>query len=76
MVHAIKVGGLILCTDCYTNEEIVRLMNVLIIKYNIKCSMHKYSKYYRIYISAKSMYIVRSLVTPYMPPSMLYKIRL
>jgi hypothetical protein len=71
-----KEGGLILCTDSFTIEEIILLINVLIIKYNLICSIHNYGGKKRIYISVKSMPIVRSLVSPYIVPSMLYKIGL
>ena len=31
--------GLVLCTDSYTIQEVVKLMNVLKIKYNIICTI-------------------------------------
>lgn len=51
-------------------------MNVLIIKYNLKCTLHKSSnkKVYRIYISRKSLDKLKKIVKPYLIPSMLYKL--
>lgn len=68
--------GLILCTDSYKLVEVVRLMNVLIIKYRLECTLRFHtSTQPRIYIRAKSMPVLRKLVKPYMVESMLYKIR-
>jgi hypothetical protein len=43
--------GILLCTECYSIQDVVRLMNVLIIRYNLKCTLHKvsYNRGYRIY---------------------------
>lgn len=30
--------GLILCTDSYSIEDVIKLMNVLIIKYRVECT--------------------------------------
>lgn len=51
-------------------------MNVLIIRYDLICTIHKQKGQSMIYISAKSMPKVRELVAPFMVPSMLYKIHL
>lgn len=50
----LKSKGIYICTDSYTH--VVRLMNVLIIKYDLKCTLHESSNKsgYRIYISIKS----------------------
>ena len=46
--------GLILCTDSYSLQDVVRLINVLIIRYGLICSLREHRKgQYRIYISAK-----------------------
>ena len=42
--------GLYLCTDSFTNYDIVKLMNVLLIRYNIKSSLVVLSGKSRIYI--------------------------
>jgi len=35
-------GGLYLSTDCFSIQDVVRLMNVLIVRYGLNCSMHKH----------------------------------
>jgi hypothetical protein len=70
-------GGLTLCTDSYTLLEVNNLINVLIIRYDLICTIHTHREnQYRIHISKKSMNIVRTLVSNHMPNSMKYKIKL
>lgn len=38
-----KSKGIYLCTDSYAIQDVVRLMNVLIIRYKLKCTLHKAS---------------------------------
>lgn len=67
--------GLYLCLDCFNVEDVVKFINVLIIKYNINCTLHFHRPYQpRIYIRQNSMEILRNIVKPYMEPSMYYKI--
>jgi hypothetical protein len=67
--------GLILCTDSYLIEDVVRLINVLMIRYRLECTLRAHRKnQYRIYIRQDSMSILRTIVTPYFHSSMLYKI--
>jgi hypothetical protein len=67
--------GLLLCTDSYTIQDIVRLMNVLMIKFHLKCTIHYDTPTQpRIYISSESMDTLRTLVCSYIHPSMLYKL--
>lgn len=67
--------GLTLCTDCYTLSDVVRLINVLILRYGLDCTLQKKrDNQYRIYIRSSSMPLLRSIVTPYMHCSMLYKL--
>jgi LAGLIDADG DNA endonuclease family len=67
--------GLVLCKDSYSILEVVRLVNVLIIRYNFVCTIRENSPgQFRIYISEKSMTSLRKIVLPYMDQSMLYKI--
>lgn len=74
---SVKPHGLILCTDSYSLKDVVRLMNVLIIKYRLECTLRFYPKnQYRIYIKQSSMPILRSIVISFMAKSMLYKIDL
>lgn len=69
--------GLALCTDSFTVEEVVRLMNVLIVRYQLDCTLYFHEPNQispRIYILPKSIPILRSIVLPYIHPSILYKI--
>lgn len=67
--------GLVLCTDSYTLQDVVRLVNVLIIRYNLICTLRENRPgQYRIYISHKSMSNLRGIVLPYFDDSMLYKL--
>lgn len=72
-----KQHGLILCVDSYSIADIVRLMNVLLIRYDLNCRIrHHTSTQPRIYIKQRSMPILRVLVKSHMTKSMLYKIGL
>ena len=66
--------GLYLCTDSFSNYDIVRLMNVLLIRYNIKSSLVTVSGKSRIYIPSTESTKISNLVISYIHPSMLYKI--
>lgn len=70
-------GGLRLCTNSYTLKEVVLLMNVLIHRYGLICTIHKSGpNRFIIFISKKSMERLRNIVKPYMVSSMFYKIHL
>jgi hypothetical protein len=71
-----KSQGIYICTDSYSILDVVRLMNVLIIRYNLKCTLHKASNKcgYRIYISRNSLDKVKEIVKPYFISSMVYKL--
>ena len=56
--------GLRICTDFYTVEEVVRLMNVLIVKYGLECTLHYRNTQPRIYIRERSMAKLRNIVAP------------
>jgi len=67
-------GGLILCTDCFTVSEVIILMNILMIRYSLKCTLQTAKGLPRIYISRSSMAQLRSLVKPHMQPFSAYKL--
>jgi len=67
-------GGLVLCTDFFKIHEVVMLMNMLMIRYQFKCTLHNANGLPRIYISRNSMPNLRSLVEPHMLPSFTYKL--
>jgi hypothetical protein len=69
--------GLIICTDSYSIEDVVRLINVFIIKYRIECTIRVIKEnQYRIYIRERSMPLVRQIVKLHMCSIMLFKIKL
>jgi transcriptional regulator NrdR family protein len=37
---SVRNDSLTLCTDNFTTQEVVQLMNVLIIKFNLDCTLH------------------------------------
>jgi hypothetical protein len=71
--------GLTLCTNSYSLEDIVRLMNVLMIRYRLECKIRKKKQNkkieYMIYISQFSMPLLLNIVSPFMHSSMLYKLK-
>jgi LAGLIDADG DNA endonuclease family/Cytochrome c oxidase subunit III len=70
----IASNGLRICTDSFSAPEVVILMNVLMIKYRLDCTLFMDRGRPRIYISAKSIKLLESIVKPYTIPSMYYKI--
>jgi len=70
-------GGLRLCTNSYSIQDVTRLMDVLVTRYGLICTIHKpQTGQHVIYISKNSMDKLRSLVKQHMVSSMLYKIHL
>ena len=67
--------GVTLCTDGFRNSDVGRLINMLIIKYNLDCRMHFYNGKPRIYISAKSMKNLRLLIKYDIIPFSFYKLK-
>ena len=73
---SVQSHGLIICTDSYTVQDVVRLINVLMIKYRLDCTVRFHSTTQpRIYISQSSMPSLLNIVSPFMHPSMLYKLK-
>jgi hypothetical protein len=71
--------GLRLCTDSFTLNEVVLLINILKIKFDLNCTIHtltnpKGIKYYRIYFKADSMPKLINLISPYIIPFSNYKL--
>ena len=71
--------GLLLCTNSYSVQDVVQLINVLIIRYRLECNLRLQKQNnqigYRIYIQQSSMASLLNIVSPYMYPSMLYKLK-
>jgi hypothetical protein len=66
--------GITLCTDGFTLEEVILLINMLILKFDICPTLHKEKIYYRIYINKKGIDQLRPFLLPHMNPHFLYKI--
>ena len=70
-----KQYSLKICTDSYTVPDIIRLMNVLIIRYELDCTLRFHTPTQpRIHIKQNSMPKLRAIVGPYMCQSMMYKL--
>ena len=68
---------LLLCTDSYSIKQVVLLINVLIIKYDIYCNIRYFKPHLpRIYVIKKYMPKLRLIVKPFMHKSMMYKLGL
>jgi len=63
-----------ICTDSFSLVDVIRIMNVLIVRYELKCTLHKSNQNYRIYISINSFSKVIEIVKPYLIPTMYYKL--
>lgn len=71
------VSGVLICTDSFILKDVVKLMNVLIIKYSLECTLREPKKdQYRIYIRKQSLSILVAIVKPHMSTHFLYKLGL
>nr|YP_010714067.1 hypothetical protein P2X57_mgp35 [Fuscoporia gilva]WDD39630.1 hypothetical protein [Fuscoporia gilva] len=66
--------GVLLCTDCFTVNEVVLLMNILLIKYNIKSTIHFDNKKPRIFINKVELNKIKPFIKPYFVKRFYYKI--
>jgi hypothetical protein len=76
---SVQRHGLIICTNSYSLEYVVRFMNVLMVRYRLECNLRLKRRQnnkieHTIYISQSSIPLLRTIVTPYFHPSMLYKL--
>ena len=67
--------GLTICTDNFSYSDVLRLLNILKIRYDLNCSIHSYSGRPRLYIKADSMPKLRALVKPHLIPFSAYKLQ-
>lgn len=68
-------SGLSICTESFTEQEVLLLISVLKEKFNLNCNpMKRPPNNFRIYVKAKSLNHLRNLVSPYFVPFMMYKI--
>lgn len=68
--------GLVLCTDNFTLKEVIMLMNMLLIKLNIKSTIQKEKKNYRIYINGNELDKIKYKLEPYFIDLFKYKIHI
>lgn len=70
----IKGGGIILQTDSFTTIDVVRLISVLIYKFNCKCTLRYQRNNPVIYISKHSVRKLTVSLLPHIPKEIMYKI--
>ena len=70
----VKGGGLYLNTQSFSIVDCVKLINVLMIKFDCKCTLHLQRNLPIIYISKKTMFKLYPQLLPHMAPSMMYKL--
>ena len=63
-------------TDSFTYHENKLLVKALKQNFGLDCTIHKKGKYWNIYIPRKSAYEFKDLVSPYIVPTLCYKIAL
>jgi hypothetical protein len=66
--------GVVLCTDSFTLKEVILLINILIIKFDLKCTIHNDANKYRIFINKKSLNKILVHIKPHFTKNFLYKI--
>ncbi|OXT14591.1 hypothetical protein B9K06_25575 [Bacillus sp. OG2] len=67
-------GGVVLNLHNFTIKELVLLINVLKIKFDLDCNLHKSRKAYTIYIKKESMERLYLGIKDYIIPEMRYKL--
>jgi len=67
-------NGITLQTQSFTLKEVVFIINVLIVKFDLNCSIHYKRGSPTIYISVQSINKIRPFLLPYICDSMKYKI--
>ena len=69
-----RTKGIVLCTDIFSLQEVVLLVNILILKFDINPTIQKEKNYFRIYINEKSLMKIKPFILPYLVDHFLYKI--
>ena len=67
-------NSLVLNTQSFTLKEVVLLINILIIKFNIQPTLQNDRGNYRIYINKNDLNKIKHLISPYFVKNFLYKI--
>jgi hypothetical protein len=68
--------GITICTDSFTIEEVVLLINILKIKFDINSTIHKEKNKSRIFINKIELFKILPYIKPYFVSSLLYKLSL
>lgn len=68
--------GLYICTESFSMVECNILISILIDKFDLKCSLHKHTNGYRIYIFSSSKENLIKIVKPYFLEHFYYKLNL
>lgn len=68
-----KTSGMIIQTDCFSLKEVIFILNILTIKFDLKCSIHFHRGNPILYISSKSIKRIYPKLSKYIPISMRYK---
>lgn len=71
-----KNKGITLCTDSFSFKEVVLLMNILKIKFDINSTIHLEKHKPRIYINNREIQKILPHIKPYIVKSMMYKLSL
>lgn len=66
--------ALVLNTQSFTLKEVILLINILIIKFDIKPTLQNDRGYYRIYVNRKDLNKIKHQIYPYFVDFFLYKI--
>ncbi len=70
----LKGSGIILNLQAFTTKELILLMNVFKIKFNIDCTLYKSRNKYNIYIKTESVKLIYPYIKPYIISNMKYKL--
>lgn len=68
-----KGGGITLNLQNFTLKELIYFINVLKIKFNLDCTLHKSRTQYIVYIKTNSIRKLYNEIKPFIIPSMRYK---
>ena len=69
-----RAKGIVLCTDNFSLQEVVLLVNILILKFDINPTIQREKNKFRIYINGKSLMKIKPFILPYFVDHFLYKI--
>jgi LAGLIDADG DNA endonuclease family protein len=67
-------SGVRLQTEFFSVKDVVFILNILMIKFNLDCCLHKQRSYFIIYIKSKSLKKNLHNLLPYLDNSMKYKL--